>query len=377
MAENRFKPQRTMWSKLFTYDHWMESIGIPIHRGFYVEDLRTLKLGWWEERECKSAFIQLAGQEGVSSARVTEIPPRQTLPPLKFALDEVVYVVAGRGLTHIRYDGSDVKKSFEWQQHSMFLIPHGCTHQLSNMQGDKPVRLLHYSYLPLGLSAVPDPDFFFNNPYRSPDELAEHEAYYSEAKMLRLPEGDPRGERRVYWYGNFFPDMKAWDKLDANASRGAGGRSVYILFPNCEVFAHMSVFAPQTYKKAHRHGPGRVIVIPGGEGYSIMWEEGKEKVVAPWHECSMFVPPNRWFHQHFNAGGAPARYLALHSPMQFYGHAEKVEDRAKDQIEYPDEDPWIRRKFEDELGKRGLESLMPEEAYADHDYEWSRTMGKQ
>ncbi|MBI3062551.1 MAG: cupin domain-containing protein [Deltaproteobacteria bacterium] len=377
MAENRFKPQRTMWSKLFTYDHWMESIGIPIHRGFYVEDLRTLKLGWWEERECKSAFIQLAGQEGVSSARVTEIPPRQTLPPLKFALDEVVYVVAGRGLTHIWYHGSDVKKSFEWQQHSMFLIPHGCTHQLSNMQGDKPVRLLHYSYLPLGLSAVPDPDFFFNNPYRSPDELAEHEAYYSEAKMLRLPAGDPRGERRVYWYGNFFPDMKAWDKLDANASRGAGGRSVYILFPNCEVFAHMSVFAPQTYKKAHRHGPGRVIVIPGGEGYSIMWEEGKEKVVAPWHECSMFVPPNRWFHQHFNAGGAPARYLALHSPMQFYGHAEKVEDRAKDQIEYPDEDPWIRRKFEDELGKRALKSLMPEEAYADHDYEWSKTMGKQ
>src|SRR3989304_3735587 len=64
MAENRFKPQRTMWSKLFTYDHWMESIGIPIHRGFYVEDLRTLKLGWWEERECKSAFIQLAGRAG-------------------------------------------------------------------------------------------------------------------------------------------------------------------------------------------------------------------------------------------------------------------------------------------------------------------------
>jgi len=366
-----------MWSKKYTYDYWMESTGVPVHTGFFVDDLRTVKLDWWEERQCQSAFIQLMGSEGVSSSRVTEIPAGETTRPLKFSLDEIVYVVSGRGLTTIWYDNGSAKKSFEWQQHSMFLIPHGCTHQLSNMQGDKPVRLLHYSYLPLGLSAVPDPDFFFNNPYRSPDELAEHEAYYSEAKMLRLPEGDLRGERRVYWYGNFFPDMKAWDKLDANASRGAGGRSVYILFPNCEVFAHMSVFAPQTYKKAHRHGPGRVIVIPGGEGYSIMWEEGKEKVVAPWHECSMFVPPNRWFHQHFNAGGAAARYLALHSPMQFYGHAEKVEDRAKDQIEYPDEDPWIRRKFEDELGKRGLKSLMPEEAYADHDYEWSKTMGKQ
>ncbi len=374
MAKEAFKPQRQMWSKLFTYDYWMESTGLPIHKGFYVEDLRNLKVGWWEERRCMATFIQLAGQEGVSSARVSEIPAGETLPPVKFALDEIVYVVAGRGLTTIGYEGSSVKKSFEWQQHSMFLIPHGCTHQLTNMQGDKPVRLLHYSYLPLALSAVPDPDFFFNNPYQSPDELADQQAY-SQAKEVKLPEGHPQG-RRVYWYGNFFPDMKAWEKLDTNERRGAGGRSVYILFPNCEVFAHMSVFTARTYKKAHRHGPGRCIVIPAGEGYSIMWEEGKEKVVVPWHECSMFVPPNRWFHQHFNASGTPARYLALHSPMQFYGHAEKLEDRAKDQIEYPDEDPWIRKKFEEELGKRGLKSLMPDEAYTNRDYEWSKSMGK-
>lgn len=363
-----------MWSKLFTYDYWMESTGLPIHKGFYVEDLRTLQLGWWEERKCMATFVQLAGQEGVSSARVSEIPAGETLPPVKFALDEIVYVVAGRGLTTISYEGSSVKKSFEWQQHSMFLIPHGCTHQFTNMQGDRPVRLLHYSYLPLALSAVPEPEFFFNNPYQSPDDLADQQTY-SQAKEVQLPEGHPQG-RRVYWYGNFFPDMKAWEKLDTNEKRGAGGRSVYILFPNCEVFAHMSVFAARTYKKAHRHGPGRCIVIPAGEGYSIMWEEGKEKVVVPWHECSMFVPPNRWFHQHFNAGGAPARYLALHSPMQFYGHAEKLEDRAKDQIEYPNEDPWIRKKFEEELGKRGLKSLMPDEAYTNRNYEWSKSMGK-
>jgi hypothetical protein len=63
--------------------------------------------------------------------------------------------------------------------------------------------------------------------------------------------------------------------------------------------------------------------------------------------------------------------------MQFYGHAEKLEDRAKDQIEYPDEDPWIRKKFEDELGKRGLTSLMPAEVYTDREHEWSKAMGKQ
>jgi gentisate 1,2-dioxygenase len=139
----------------------------------------------------------------------------------------------------------------------------------------------------------------------------------------------------------------------------------------------MSVFAAQTYKKAHRHGPGRAIIIPAGEGYSIMWEEGKEKIVVPWRECSLFVPPNRWFHQHFNVGGSHARYLALHPPMQFHGHAEKVEDRAKDQIEYPDEDLFIRKRFEEELAKRGVTSLMPDEAFTKRNYEWSKAMGKQ
>jgi len=376
MAKAAFKPQRTMWSKMFTYDYWMESLGVPIRRGYYIEDLRKLEVGWWEERQCKTAFIQLAGQEGVSSARVTEIPPGEKLPPLKFALDEIVYVAAGRGLTTIWYDDSSTRKSFEWQEHSLFMVPHGCTHQFSNMQGDKPVRLLHYSYLPLAMSAISDPDFFFNNPHASPDDLAEQDTYYSEAKMVQQPASSNPWGRTIYWYGNFFPDMRAWDKLDVNKRRGAGGKSVAIMFPNSEVFAHMSLFGAQAYKKAHRHGPGRVIIIPAGEGYSVMWEEGKEKVVAPWHECSLFAPPNRWFHQHFNVGAEPARYLALHSPMQFYGHAEKVEDRAKDQIEYPDEDPWIRKKFEEELAKRGVQSLMPDEAYTNREYEWSKAMGK-
>ncbi len=245
------------------------------------------------------------------------------------------------------------------------------------MQGGKPVRLLHYSYLPLALSAVPDPDYFFNSPYSSPDGLSNQEELYSEAKLVQMSQSDEGLGLRAFWYGNFFPDMKAWDKLDANVRRGAGGRSVYIQFPDSEVTAHMSVFPAQTYKKAHRHGSGRAIIIPAGEGYSVMWEEGKEKIVCPWHECSMLTPPDRWFHQHFNAGASTARYLALHPPMQFHGHAEKIEDRAKDQIEYPDEDPWIRKKFAAELDQRGVMSLMPDEAYTNRDYEWSKAMGKQ
>ncbi len=356
----------------FAYDEWMDSRGVPVHRGFFVRDLRTVELGWWEERKCNTAFIQLEGQQGVSEARVTEIKPGETLPPYKLSIDEVVYVVSGRGVTNVWSDREPSARSFEWQDHAMFLIPHNHHRQFGNMQGSEPVRLLHYNYLPLAMSVVPDPDFFLNNPY-VPAATAGSQDFYSEAKIIGggdiLRWGDVEKER-AFWYGNFFPDMRAWDKLEGLAQRGAGGKSVMIQFAGSDMSCHMSVFPHATYKKAHRHGPGRVIVIPGGEGYSVMWQEGQEKILVPWQEASLFVPPNKWFHQHFNLGPSDARYLAFHPPTQFHGYSEKIEDRARDQIEYPNEDPWVRQHFEEELAKRGLRSLMPEEAYRDPNFEW-------
>jgi hypothetical protein len=351
------------WDKKTAYENWIESTGAPIHRGYYIEDCRTLALGYWAERECDAAFIQLVGQEGVTGAYVTEIPPGKTLSSFRVAVDEVVYVLQGRGLASV-WAGERAKKVFEWQSYSMFLVPGNYHCQLSNMQGDQSVRLLHCSYLPLAMSVLPDRDMFFNNPLVDYDLLyAPGAGVYSEAKATTLDEPGTLRHGRNIWFGNFFPDMRAWDWLDHFEGRGAGGHVVWVGFPNSPLSAHMSVFPARTYKKGHRHGPGYLIVIPAGEGYSIMWPEGGDKIIIPWHEASLFVPPNRWFHQHFNIGGAPARYLAIHPPRGLNGISEKVEDRAKDQIEYPDEDPMIRKKFESALAQKGLQSVMPDEAY--------------
>ena len=74
------------------------------------------------ERECDAAFIQLVGQEGVTGAYVTEIPPGKTLPSFRVAVDEVVYVLQGRGLASI-WAGDRAKKIFEWQSHACFSFP--------------------------------------------------------------------------------------------------------------------------------------------------------------------------------------------------------------------------------------------------------------
>lgn len=353
------------YSGVLTYDRWMESIGIPIHRGYYIEDLRTVELGWWTERDSKAAFVQLDGMQGVCETRVTEIAPGQTLPPLKLGVDEAVYVLQGNGLGSVWEAEGAPRQNFEWGPRSLFLIPRHHWAQLGNARGDTPVRLMHFNYLPIAMSGSNSPHFFFNNPYREPAKVAE---VYSEATVSRMigDHDDP-----YLWMGNFFPDLQAWDKLAEYQHRGAGGHHLQIKFPNTEMTCHMSVFDARTYKKGHRHGPGRAIVIPAGEGYSVMWPEGGERVVIPWHEASLFTPPNRWFHQHFNAGTAPARYLAMHPAPAFRGLLDETVDAGRDQLEYHQEDPWIRQKFAEELAKRSTSSLMPEECYQDPNYKWS------
>ena len=358
----------------FTHDIWMDSLGLPLHTGYYIPDLRTLELGRWAERGCDAAFIQLEGQQGITETRVSEIPARGVLPPVRLAFDEVVYVAAGRGATTIWRSGGE-KKSFEWGENSMFLLPRHHFHQFSNTSGSQPARLLHYNYFPLLLSASPDPEAFISTnrgDAGEPVRPVDLEEMYAEPFVrVTNPEDVVWKRRQQVWVSSFFPDMSAWNKLNVNGNRGAGGRSVAMEFPGSEISCHMSMFPPRTYKKAHRHGPGRAIVIPAGEGYSIMWEEGKEKVIAPWKPGSLITPPNKWFHQHFNVGQVPARYLAFHPPLQFDGHAEKVEDRARDQIEYVVEDPAIRERFERELAARGMQSEIPDAAYQQVDYQWT------
>src|SRR5437764_15386115 len=94
------KDSNVPWYKdsVSAYDRWVAAQGIPVHEGHHISNLRTVELGAWAERECSAAFLQLAGQEGVSEARVTEIPAGRTLPPLKLGFDELGYVVDGRGL---------------------------------------------------------------------------------------------------------------------------------------------------------------------------------------------------------------------------------------------------------------------------------------
>ncbi len=98
-----------------------------------------------------------------------------------------------------------------------------------------------------------------------------------------------------------------------------------------------------------------------------MWPEGGEKVVVPWKEGSIFVPPNMWYHMHINTGASENRQLRIFPPRPIMNYS--FED-SRQQIPFVEEDPWIKKMFEEELAKNGLTSLMPEEAFTNPDFEW-------
>ena len=78
----------------------------------------------------------------------------------------------------------------------------------------------------------------------------------------------------------------------------------------------------------------------------------------------MIVPPNLWFHQHFNTGDGPARYLAFKAEGVAIRNAQGVPKAwiskrlGGDQIDYADEAPRIRQWFTEALKQKGLESRM-------------------
>ena len=352
------------WNPRSAYEKWVASLELPVYRG-HAADLGAIELGWWPERECSAGFLYFMGMEDIHEARVIEIPPGKTIPPTRIALEELVYVVRGRGLCSVWAEDGE-KKTFEWSDRSFFMIPPNYQCQLTNTNGSQPARLMHTNFLPLALSAIPNVDYFLNNPKVDLNIVyGEDVSPFSEAKALKMTPGANRVDQ--LFVGNFFPDMAAWDKLVPHPTRGAGGTTLRFRSRTGKN-GHMSVFPPQRYKLAHRHGPGRVIVIPAGEGYSIVWPPNGEKEIIPWREGTVFTPPEQWYHQHFNVGTGNARYIAFGPPRSFGGHNEKI--FGEQTIRYADEEPWIRHKFEEELAKRGLKSDIPEDAYRIRDYEW-------
>ena len=336
------------------YDQWATSQGIDVIKGYFAENLYTLPLKWWERMGGYGVFINLQGTGYLDDAYVCAIPPGESLKPQRHLFEELVYVLEGRGATTV-WQGNGARQSFEWQAGSLFAMPLNASYQHFNGQGDREARLLGVTNAPLVFNLFHCEDFVMNNPYLFSDRFKGEEGYFA-------------GRGRLYndrvLETNFVPDAIGIQPI-AWHERGKGNRTIFFELAQSTMGAHVSEFPVGIYKKAHRHGPGAHVMILTGQGYSFMWPEGKERMRIDWGPGSIVVPPEDWFHQHFNSGNQPARYLALKMLSRRY---KLVPGKIKSdvsvkqggmQIEYEDEDPEIRRIFEESCAKSGATVMMP------------------
>lgn len=123
---------------------------------------------------------------------------------------------------------------------------------------------------------------------------------------------------------------------------------------------HCSSFLPGTYKKAHRHGVGAHVIILDGRGYSLLWLEGQEYHKVDWQDGSVLSPREWEYHQHFNTGPGPARYLAFRLGLLDSRHWRGFEPQ---NLEYEGEDPAVYDLYVQEYARNGTEVRLPRPVY--------------
>jgi len=162
---------------------------------------------------------------------------------------------------------------------------------------------------------------------------------------------------------NFIPDALNLP-LPLAEERGAGGGHIRFNLARSSLQAHISQFPVATYKKAHAHGPGAHVIILSGAGYTLMWPNSWDDPIRyDWEPGTLIVPPNAVYHQHFNTGATPARYLAFRhsgSPRNSQGVLLCFISKrlGGDQLDYADETPEVRQIFADELARHGVTPRM-------------------
>lgn len=334
------------------YDAWIKKEGLDIISAHYIPNLHTVEVKPWLRRGGLGVYINHEASRTSNDCYVCEIPAGKQLEPQRQLFEEMIYVLDGRGSTSVWNDKGN-RVTFEWKAGALFAIPLNAWHQHFNVSGKSAARYVGVTNAPQVMNLYDDVDFVFNTARDFPKRFAGERDYFSK-------KGEQKG---LLLETNFVADAVNLP-LVFTKERGGGGGHIRFNLAKGSLPSHISQFPVATYKKAHAHGPGAHVMVLNGEGYSLMWPEGGKPNRYDWKEGSLIVPPEGWYHQHFNTGTTPASYLAF----KFAGVSARNEQGVPlcwisrrlggAQIDYADEDAFIRETFAKELAKRGLTPKM-------------------
>lgn len=342
------------WSPVTAYERWVDAQDVPVARGFHIEDLTKIKTAEWAAKGAAGAIIQLEGADDTNGSYVLTLDKGEATLWSHHVYEELFYAVAGRGAVELRSDGRIERQEFV--AGAVFAPPLNVEYRLI---AGTAVTLYCVNSAPPVMNLFHSDSFVDDNPFAFTDRSTPLDpsatSYFDvRGRLWKRPDG------AGVWETTWIDDVNTFE-LPKLARRGGDGRMVTFQIGDGSLIAHISQFPSGQYKKAHRHGPGANIVILGGEGYSLLWEnDGDDPQRVDWGPNSIFVPPNMWWHQHFNSGHESAKYLAMRwgSRKHFLNHTYEgtLVDRREggNQIEYDEQSPVIDELFSAECARHGV-----------------------
>jgi quercetin dioxygenase-like cupin family protein len=385
----------TFKRKPMPYDSFMEAEGVPIYRGIGVRRVQDLAMTPWKRLGGRGSYIQLYGTEGLWGSYVVEIPGAGALNIERHLYEKVVLVVEGRGSTEVWQEGQNKRHTFEWQKGSLFTIPLNAFHRFVNASS-APALLLCGTSAPNVMNLIDNPEFIFNCPHAFTERFSGADDFFKPRDDV---EPDPiRGlaMRRT----NFIPDIVNTD-LPLDNRRSPGYRRVEPQMAGNRFYVWIGQHETGRYSKAHKHQSAAVLICVKGKGYTYTWPEalgttpwknGKgDKILRQDYEpvgmVSAAPMAGDWFHQHFGTSKEGLRVSAWHGPnnqrarkagrpgeqLMDYGAIDL--NKGGSAIPYHQEDPAIRKEFEENLKKEGVASRMNPEFYERPPAEGEDVMG--
>ena len=347
-----------------SYLAWCDEQPVPVIDDFGI-DLIKIETQPWDLYGMNGAICLMKGRDDFVSVFCFDLPPGSKSRELHHLYEEIVYVMDGHGSTQIETPDGE-KHSFEWGRNSLFSVPLNAKYQHFNGSGTEPARLASVHDFPFIINLFRNEEFIFNTERNFSERLGPNGYFQGEGQMIEIRPG------RHQWETNFVSDITNFE-LKSWAERGKGSSSLRWVLSDSTLGCHTSQIVPGTYKKAHRHTAGTNVFTIDGEGYSMLWYEGKEDemVRVDWDHGVLVTPPEQMCHQHFNTGSTPSRYLAVQFGTVRYPMISAKLDKwtsrndtsvkeGGNQIEYEDQPGHLHKIWLDEIDKNGVESEMGE-----------------
>ena len=359
------------------YDRFMEEQEIPIVRAVGVSKVQDLPLKPWKRMGGNGSFIQLWGTEGLWGSYVIEVPGAGALNVEKHLYEEQYLVIEGRGTTEVWQEGGK-KHVFEWQKGSLFAIPLNTYHRIVNASSS-PALLLGGTTAPPAMNLYDNNAFVFNNSHVFTDRFDGSQDYFKPRDDLAPDPVRGLAMRRT----NIVPDIVKCE-LPLDNRRSPGYRRIEPHMAGNRFYMWIGQHETGRYSKAHRHGSAAVLICVKGKGYTYTWPseigtqpftDGKADQVfrvdyEPVGMVSAAPMSGDWFHQHFGVSKESLRLTAWfganNSRSRKPGRpGEKQKDLGAidirdggSAIPYDEEDPYIRKEYEETLAKEGAVSRM-------------------